>query len=323
MIKNKSLFKNLSIFLCLVPMLLLSLFCLVPSNNFNGVYAYDEIITNYNFVGSNIIVASTMENLNNNTYDRQSIINVTLTFGVEDGVYRCAVSGYADVNNFASTLSLSGVATYIHNIEDGVARDDILYVRNQSNTGYGYRFRVWRSGNISSDIIKVEYSHYNNLTPNIMKPANYYNTITYFDSNNNMLCFEIPLFTNGQTFASRYLFEERTYYFTSSFDDNDFYNLGYQDGLDTGLQDGYNNGYQDGLDTGTQSGYQDGYSAGVESANDYSFIGLLGAVIDAPVTAFTGLLNFEILGFNILAFVTGLITLALIIFIIKLCIGGK
>ena len=50
---------------------------------------------------------------------------------------------------------------------------------------------------------------------------------------------------------------------------------------------------------------------------------LIGSVIDVPVNAFTSLLNFEVLGVNLLAFITGLLTLAVVIFIVKLCIGGK
>ena len=88
-------------------------------------------------------------------------------------------------------------------------------------------------------------------------------------------------------------------------------------------RDGEDTGYQDGYNAGETIGYQNGYNAGVEHGGNYSFMGLIGAVIDAPVSAFTSLLNFELLGVNILGFISGLLTLALIIFIIKLCMGGK
>lgn len=94
---------------------------------------------------------------------------------------------------------------------------------------------------------------------------------------------------------------------------NDYYNQG------------YNNGYLDGSKDKNSYGnneYHRGYNAGVESANKYSFLGLISAVIDAPVRAFTSLFNFEILGVNLSAFMFGLLTLALIIFIVKLFLGG-
>lgn len=90
-------------------------------------------------------------------------------------------------------------------------------------------------------------------------------------------------------------------------------------------QDSYNNGYLAGVqDTKYKIdlAYQNGKRDGIESANKYSFLGLISAVIDAPVRAFTSLFNFELLGVNLSAFMFGLLTLALIIFIVKLFLGG-
>ena len=322
MTKNKYLFKNLSIFLCLVPMLLLSLFCLVPKKQNLKVSAADIVVTNFNFVSSNIIVAVTMQNFSNNNFDRQTLANLTLSFGVEDGIYRAAINGYCDVDNHTNVNTLSGVLTNVPNAEKILSNTVFLNVYN-SSTNYGYHVRVFHSGQLTSNIIKVQYSHYENLTPNTIKPANYYNTITYYDDQGEFIQFEFPLFTNGQSFANRFLFVNRIYYFTSSFDDNDYYNEGYKAGIDEGFNKGEDIGYQNGYNAGETIGYGKGYNAGVEHGSDYSFMGLIGAVIDAPVSAFTSLLNFELLGVNILGFISGLLTLALIIFIIKLCMGGK
>lgn len=106
---------------------------------------------------------------------------------------------------------------------------------------------------------------------------------------------------------------------------NDYYNTGYNIGFRDGQQEGYTSGYnqgeREGRSNGFNSGYTQGetagYSAGVASANDYTFIGLLGAVVDAPVKAFTGLLNFDILGVNLSGFVLGLFSIALIIWILR------
>ena len=62
---------------------------------------------------------------------------------------------------------------------------------------------------------------------------------------------------------------------------------------------------------------------GASEANQYTFFNLISAVIDAPVKAFTGLLNFDVLGFNILGFITGLLTLGLIIWVITILLGKK
>lgn len=89
--------------------------------------------------------------------------------------------------------------------------------------------------------------------------------------------------------------------------------------IDNAKKQGYNKGYQEGKVAGETIGYQ----LGVKDQGDYSFMGLLGAVFDAPIQAFKGLLSFEVLGVNMTAFVSSLFGLAVILLIIKLILGGK
>lgn len=56
---------------------------------------------------------------------------------------------------------------------------------------------------------------------------------------------------------------------------------------------------------------------------DYSFFGLISAVIDSPIKAIRGLLNFDILGVNMFAFVTSLFSLAVILMLIKFILGTR
>lgn len=106
---------------------------------------------------------------------------------------------------------------------------------------------------------------------------------------------------------------------------NTGYQLGYDNGLSDGTTSGYNNGYDIGLSEGSQTGYNNGYNIGygigkrdgIAESNDYTFLGLLGAVVDAPITALSGMLNFDLLGFNMLNFFYALITVMLIVFVIK------
>lgn len=89
--------------------------------------------------------------------------------------------------------------------------------------------------------------------------------------------------------------------------------------IDNANKQGYNKGYQEGKVAGKTIGYQQG----VKDQGDYTFMGLLGAVFDAPINAFKGLLNFEILGVDMTAFVSSLFALAIIVVIIKISLGGK
>lgn len=89
--------------------------------------------------------------------------------------------------------------------------------------------------------------------------------------------------------------------------------------IDNANKQGYNKGYLD----GKTAGYDIGFQAGVNDNGDYTFMGLLGSVFDAPVSAFRGLFDFEILGTNMQGFVLALLTLSVIVVIIKIALGGR
>lgn len=109
------------------------------------------------------------------------------------------------------------------------------------------------------------------------------------------------------------------------------YNLGLQNGYSTGYtagetagyESGYNQGYYDGEEEGQSAGYNVGYQAGyTEGEENATEIGeggakLITAVVEAPVNVFTKMLNFEILGVNVLGFVTACLSICLVFAIIK------
>lgn len=106
----------------------------------------------------------------------------------------------------------------------------------------------------------------------------------------------------------------------------DFYNSGYNNGyLDAkeGFEEEKNSIYNSGFQEGKVAGYNEGYNAGKDVADNYTFLGLIGSVFDAPIEAFKGLFNFEILGTNMQGFVLALLTLSVIIVVIKFALGGK
>ena len=138
--------------------------------------------------------------------------------------------------------------------------------------------------------------------------------------------------------------------------DNALYLNGYQ----AASKDFYNNGYNDGVAAGEKSGYNKGFSAGdaqgynrgVEVGGNYSFLGLFGAIFDAPIQAIfggtttlpagttitdkngntttllssatvkrAGLLNFDIMGVNLSGFVLALFSLSILVVVIKFALG--
>lgn len=89
---------------------------------------------------------------------------------------------------------------------------------------------------------------------------------------------------------------------------------------DLGYQGGYNAGYDVGDGDGYNRGYGVGFNDGQSDAlsGNYTFLGLIGSVIDAPISAFRGLLDFELLGVNMSSFVLAVMSLCVIIVIIRM-----
>ena len=72
-----------------------------------------------------------------------------------------------------------------------------------------------------------------------------------------------------------------------------------------------------------QQGFAEAQKMFDNGNTDYSFFGLISAVIDAPIKALRGLLNFDILGVNMFSFVTSLFSLAVVLMIVKLLLGTR
>lgn len=80
---------------------------------------------------------------------------------------------------------------------------------------------------------------------------------------------------------------------------------------------GYNTGYNTGFGAGKNEGYNSGYTAGVTAGGNNNFMSLITAIVDAPITAFTSLLNFDILGYNMKDLALALLTAGLLIAAIR------
>ena len=68
---------------------------------------------------------------------------------------------------------------------------------------------------------------------------------------------------------------------------------------------------------GKNEGYNDGYAAGVAAGGNNNFMSLITAVVDAPIKAFTSLLNFDILGYNMKDLALALLTAGLLVAAIR------
>ena len=68
---------------------------------------------------------------------------------------------------------------------------------------------------------------------------------------------------------------------------------------------------------GKNEGYNSGYAAGVAAGGNNNFMSLITAVVDAPIKAFTSLLDFDILGYNMKNLALALLTAGLLIAAIR------
>lgn len=113
------------------------------------------------------------------------------------------------------------------------------------------------------------------------------------------------------------------------------YNAGFNDGYSNGNSFGYNNGYsvgyQDGVDSQAQAisdAYNEGYSAGYDEG--YSVDGTAATIFSGilqvgmlPINVLLAIFNFEILGINLSAFISAILTVCLTVIVIRTVTGGK
>ncbi len=89
----------------------------------------------------------------------------------------------------------------------------------------------------------------------------------------------------------------------------------------------FNNGYQQGLTDGYKNGRADGYSAGLaDGIKDNTIFNIFNGILNiamVPVNFFLGIFNFEILGINMAGFVSALLTISIIIFLLRMIKGSK
>lgn len=95
------------------------------------------------------------------------------------------------------------------------------------------------------------------------------------------------------------------------------YQKGLTEGISQGLADTSNPLLVDAYDSGLQEGKAIGRQEGLLEGNDYTFRGLMFAVLQAPVTVFSGLFNWDFLGYNLKDFFFTCLTMACIIAIVR------
>lgn len=277
------------------------------------------ITNNQGILSPSISISSFMDNRNKSLTARSF-------GGSSDGYIISYENDYVNLGLYAFGLnSNNGVPTRFQGNYQ-------LYFSDRLTSGYSgvYGYITCRSmPEFNCDVRSIRYS--STVFESVVGSGSYMgqnyntvtNTVTYTDSNSNT--FELSFigkYLSSSVLTGVVAWEYREYYISNIFTDNEYYQNGYNQGYEQGKQDNRNNGYQTGYNNGFSAGKSQGYNEGVLDANNYSFLGLMTAVIDAPIQALTGLFGFELLGVNLMSVISGLFTVCVILVLLRLLLGG-
>lgn len=337
---KKSKKKRIGLILCSLFICLCSILCIVPFNQQQKCVSADTIDSSgFTFTGSDLSFHYSFRTAINGD-DTSAVYPMNLHY-----IYSSDANNVLQSLGFVATIPVwrtyGDNPIFTRNVDFEFLNSSYFTISNGSYLGYIYQPLL---GADVRDTFYFFASTFNSTGNIIMgKPTSFVYSvalhygsicdyIVYYDNNGNSLMlmhfFYKNLSSSSIYYYDFYLSPYRRYYFNDGLNltDNEYYNQGYQQGQQNGYNTGYNAGesagYKDGYSVGQTTGYNNGYSDGMEDSNQYTFLNLLSATIDAPVKYFQSLFNFELLGVNLQGFLTGLFTLCVIVTIVKLCLGG-
>ncbi len=93
------------------------------------------------------------------------------------------------------------------------------------------------------------------------------------------------------------------------------YDSGYNAGLAAGIT--YADGRLNDSSVSYYTGYNNGWTEGIEDANDYTFFSLISSVVDVPIKALMGLLDFNVFGIDMSSLYLSLFTASIVFLVLK------
>lgn len=222
----------------------------------------------------------------------------------------------SDISPFYLLNSEGFESTYINDFNEWLKiRFDYSLTQDKETLKYTKSFSfVVDSVNSSSNsswnfFLAISRSHTNNVFA-------YFNAGSHFLNDYNLISQGSTTSDTAPTSLSSFLFFVLTFakYSVSS-------DLAYSQGYSTAKDEWYQKGKVDGEKIGYEKGKADG--ANDNFAND-ALISLFDSVLSAPVKIIQNSLNFELFGVNFASLAFGVITIAMIVFVISFFVGkGK
>lgn len=296
------------------------------SLNYIGNYYVSNVpYITFNWLGSTL--SSQTFNQTLRTYINNSN-NLTL-ISTSQTSYGHFLGGYStsDLNTNLPNQTHYGSDTiiksrYTFGFDNISSSNDYFYGDIYTTTTYGFNCNVY-SVEIYSSLPNVV-NTYDNATV-----VSFSNFIKYTDINGATFLIEIPITTVQGSYSNNYYnfpaigswkFEPRTYYTQGGVVGEIDQQLKQQASIITqryedqiqAMKIQYENQLENAVATARQQGYNEGISN-----NNTTFLSLFGALFDAPIQAVSGLLNFDVLGFNLWNFFTAVITVGIVIFAVR------
>ncbi len=163
-------------------------------------------------------------------------------------------------------------------------------------------------------------ANYSNIVDSFPYSSIYNRIYRSFD---NQLTYYMTAGGINNTFKRNYTSANTVHTLNAIYNDGELFKAQYN----SSTNENYNNGYHQGLKDGEKNGYANGYSAGLaDGIKDNTIFNIFNGILNiamVPVNFFLSIFNFEILGINMAGFVSALLTISIIIFLLRMIKGSK
>lgn len=326
-------------------------------NNNSTNYSFTSVTTNNNYgYRSSLISLSSLsyiQILPSSSIDiNDYVFNITYSYNTNGFIGRFVpntlynVGGYNNRGYFqyfstylalqgqqvTSALNVSDTMITYNNIAFNTLVDTIYNTQN-NNSAYFYYLRVYFNNVALKDLPNLTFKYlqctgicvnntyytYDNAKTNfswLNRNINVYNdNATLFISDSAINGYENNTIQYMTFTLPDYAFKTSSYYQTSVGIKGYLQRVSIST-LSVSSQQAYINGYNYGVESGYNKGYENGLNDGLSSKTT-NFDNLMFSIADVPMKIISSMLNFNLLGFNLMAFFMGIITLILFIHILR------
>ena len=214
-------------------------------------------------------------------------------------------------------LTLFSLDNYFLTITDNVSLFNSFYYYSMNDDVDTMNLYIDMSLNLVGQYFSVSYS---NVVDNF--PYTDINKRIY-SSFDNQKTFYLTAGGINNTFLRNYTSANTINTLNAIYNDGELFKANYNSSSNENFTNGYNQGLKDGEKNGYSNGYSDGLNDGIKDSTIFNiFNGILNIAM-VPVNFFLSIFNFEILGINMAGFVSALLTISIVIFLLRLIKGSN